>query len=104
MAREKRPLFKFKLRGKTAVFIDWGNVYHWKDKLEKEVDPQKLFNYLKSYKEIKDIRFYYGSDHTHPASKEFLKGIFKAAIKKFKIDLFKGVKKMTPNRRSGARL
>lgn len=65
--------FKLKLKGKTAVFIDWANVYYWKDELKKEIDLKKLFNYLKSYKEVKDIRFYFGTDLTHPASKEFLK-------------------------------
>jgi uncharacterized LabA/DUF88 family protein len=58
-----------KLRGKTAVFIDWANVYNWKDKLKWEVDPKRLFNYLKTYEQIKEISFYFGTD-VHPASKE----------------------------------
>lgn len=65
--------FRLKLKGKTAVFVDWANVYYWKDELKKEIDLKKLFKYLKSYKEVKDIRFYFGTDLTHPASKEFLK-------------------------------
>ena len=62
-----------KLKSKTIAFIDWANVYNWKKSLKKEVDPQKLFKYLKTYKEIKEIRFYFGADQTHPASNEFLK-------------------------------
>ena len=46
------------LRGKTAVFIDWANVHGWQKSLKKKVDLKKLFAYLKSYEEIKDIRFY----------------------------------------------
>jgi uncharacterized LabA/DUF88 family protein len=65
--------FRLKLKGKTAVFIDWANVYYWKNELKKEIDPKKLFDYLKSYKEIKEINLYFGSDSTHPASDEFLK-------------------------------
>lgn len=66
--------FILKLRGKTAVFIDWANVYGWTRSLKKEVNPRALYKYLKTYKEIKDRRFYYGTD-THPKSKLFLKRI-----------------------------
>ena len=47
--------FAFNLRGKTAVFIDWANVYGWKNSLKFDIDLKKLFAYLKSYKEIKEI-------------------------------------------------
>lgn len=63
--------FKLKLKGKTMVFIDWANVYGWTKSLKKEVNPQKLYKYLKNYKEIKQIYLYYGEDK-HPKSKEFL--------------------------------
>lgn len=55
--------FKIILKGKTAVFVDWANVYGWKKSLKKEVDPKKLYKYLKSYKEIKLIHFYFGTDN-----------------------------------------
>lgn len=71
MSRQK---FRLKLRGKTVVFIDWANVYGWTSRLDKEIDPLKLYKYLKNYKEIKDIRFYYGLDK-HPKSKQFLKRV-----------------------------
>jgi len=67
---------KLKLNSKTAVFIDYANVYGWRDKLANPVDPTKLFRYLKSYSKIKLINLYYGSD-TNPQSKEFLKKIVK---------------------------
>jgi len=62
---------KLKLRGKTIVFIDWANVYGWKKSLKKEIDLLELFQYLKDYKEIVDIRLYFGKN-THIKSAEFL--------------------------------
>jgi hypothetical protein len=42
--------FRLKLRGKTGVFIDWANVYRWRDHLGGyEVDPKMLHKYLKVY-------------------------------------------------------
>ena len=63
--------FRLRLKGKTCVFVDWANVYGWTNRLNREVDPRKLYQYLETYKEIKDIRFYYGLDK-HPKSKQFL--------------------------------
>lgn len=63
--------FKLKLIGKTAVFVDWANVYYWKDSLKKEIDAKKLFAYLRDYREIKEISFYFGTD-SHPKSKRQL--------------------------------
>lgn len=65
-----------KLKRKTCVFIDWANVYGWKKSLKHEIDPHKLYKYLSKYKEINDIRFYYGAD-SHPKSIQFLKNIKK---------------------------
>lgn len=62
---------RLKLKGKTAVFIDWANVHGWESKLKWEIDLKKLYKHLKTYKEIKEFRFYFGTD-THPASKEQL--------------------------------
>lgn len=67
---------ELKLKGKTAVYIDWANVYGWKKSLKKEVNPQKLYKYLKNYKEIEQIHLYYGKDR-HPKSKEFLSKVKK---------------------------
>ena len=61
----------FKLRGKTLVIIDWANVYGWFKKLKWEIDPQKLYNYLKSYPEIVEIRFYFGIEKENKKSEEF---------------------------------
>ena len=59
------------LRGKAVAFIDWANVYGWSKSLKREVEPQKLFRYLRNYQEITDIRLYFGEDE-HIKSKEFL--------------------------------
>lgn len=63
--------FKLKFKGKAVVFIDWANVYGWKKSLRKDVDPKRLYKYLKQYPQIREINFYYGADK-HPKSKEFL--------------------------------
>jgi uncharacterized LabA/DUF88 family protein len=69
---DKKEKFRLKLKGKTAVFVDWANVYYWKDSLKWEIDLGRLFKYLKSYKDIREINFYFGTD-VHPASKEQIK-------------------------------
>lgn len=65
--------FRFKLKGKTIVIIDWANVYGWFEKLKWEIDPKKLYDYLKSYSEIIDIRFYFGVEKGNKKSEEFQK-------------------------------
>jgi len=54
------------------VIIDWANVYGWFKKLKWEIDPQKLYNYLKSYPEIVEIRFYFGIEKGNKKSEEFI--------------------------------
>ena len=70
----KEKNFKLKLKSKAAVFIDWANVYGWSKSIKQPVDPKKLFQYLKTYFEIKSINFYYGKD-SHKKSREFLRSI-----------------------------
>ncbi len=73
----EKEIFKFKLRGKTLVMIDWANVYGWfsdpnsRTYLGWEVDPNKLFTYLKSYQNIADINFYFGVESGKPKSVAF---------------------------------
>ena len=62
-----------RLNGKAIVFIDWANVYNWRDELKKDIDPRKLFSYLKTYPQIKEIRFYFGTDNSNTSSGKFLK-------------------------------
>ena len=70
MPKSKKQILK--LNGKTAVFVDWANVYNWKKSLKTEVDPKKLFNFLKQYKNIKTKNLYFGKDK-HPKSIRFFK-------------------------------
>lgn len=77
MSKNKKLL---KLKGKTAVFIDWANVHGWEEKLRWEIDLHKLHQYLQLYKQVKDTRFYFGTD-THPASKEQIKQARKVGFK-----------------------
>ncbi len=75
-----------KLNGKTAVFIDWANVYNWKKSLKKEINPQELFNFLKQYKSIKTNNLYFGRDK-HIKSVNFLKKIEKIGYKLYTKDV-----------------
>ncbi|MGB9911621.1 MAG: NYN domain-containing protein [Microgenomates group bacterium] len=61
-----------KLKGPTVVIVDWANVHGWEEKLRWEIDLKKLYRYLKSYPQIQEFRFYFGTD-AHPASKQQLK-------------------------------
>lgn len=63
-----------KLKGRTAVFIDWANVYGWTHRLGRKVDPRKLYNYLRTYKDVESFYFYYGLDK-HLKSKLFLREV-----------------------------
>ena len=91
MNNSAKLILKFK--GKTAAFVDWANVYGWRKSLKAEVDSKKLFDYLKSYKEIKSFHFYHGTDN-HPKSKQFL-----TKIKKIGFNVFtKPVKYITAGR------
>ena len=50
------------LKRESAVYVDWANVYGWRKSLKGEVDPRQLFQYLKTYSEISDVRLYFGED------------------------------------------
>jgi uncharacterized LabA/DUF88 family protein len=65
----------FILNGKTLVIIDWANVYGWFNNLGWEINPKKLFKYLKSYPKITDIRFYFGVEKDNINSMKFQKEI-----------------------------
>jgi uncharacterized LabA/DUF88 family protein len=67
----------FKLKGKTITIIDWANVFGWFNNLRWEIDPKKLYQYLKSYPQITDIRFYFGVEKGNKKSEEFQKKIKK---------------------------
>jgi len=63
--------FRFKLKGKTIALIDWANVYGWFKRLKWEIDHQKLYDYLKTYPEIIDVRFYFGLEKGNEKSEKF---------------------------------
>lgn len=66
---------KFQIIGKTAVFIDFANVFGWRDVVG-YIDPKDIFKYLKSYSQIDSINLFYGTDD-NIKSKKFLKEIKK---------------------------
>lgn len=75
-----KKTFRLLLKGRTAVYIDWANVYGWTKSLKRTVDPKKLFKYLHGYKDIKEIKFYYGTDQ-NPKSKQFIKSVKNVGFK-----------------------
>jgi len=68
--------FKFKLKGKTLVCIDWANVYGWQENLDWKISTDKLIEYLLSYKEIFKVNFYFGTDITKE-SQDFISSLQK---------------------------
>ncbi len=66
---EPRQPFSFHLNQKpTLVIIDWSNIRN----KQKEIDLQIFFDYLKSYREIYQIRFYCGLIQDKPWSRKIL--------------------------------
>lgn len=65
-----------KLKDPTAVFIDWANVWGWRNVLEKPLDVKLLYKYLKTYPQIKALNFYFGTDN-NPESQDFLNAVRK---------------------------
>lgn len=60
-----------RLKSKAIVYIDWANVHGWTKSIKREVDPNKLYRYLKSYKETREIKFYFGTDK-NSKSRDFI--------------------------------
>jgi uncharacterized LabA/DUF88 family protein len=75
--KKKKMSQIFKLKGKTLVIIDWANVYGWFEKLKWEIDPKKLYKHLTSYRNIVDIRFYFGTEKGNKKSEHFHRKIKK---------------------------
>lgn len=77
MNNQTNEKFRFKLKGKTLVMIDWANVYGWfsrpqsRSYLGWEIDPKKLFDYLNTYDEVIDKRLYHGIEIGNKRSEDF---------------------------------
>ena len=61
-----------KLRGNCVAYLDWANIHGWSKSLKRDVDPEKLFGYLKSYSQIRKTNLYFGTDK-HPKSRAFIR-------------------------------
>ena len=65
------------MRDRTLVIIDWANVYGWfsnpksRSYLGWGIDPQRLFDYLSTYKEITGKRLYHGIETGNKRSEDF---------------------------------
>lgn len=67
----KKQFKKIIIRGKATVFVDWANVHGWEKTLKRDINLEKIFFYLTKYEEIKNVRFYFGTD-VHEKSVKFL--------------------------------
>ncbi len=51
-----KKLFK----GKTNVYIDWANVFHWQKKLNWHIEVKRLKQFLYSFDQINSVKIYQG--------------------------------------------
>lgn len=76
---------QLQLRGKTVVYIDWANVYGWTKSPKREIDPAKLFAYLKLYKMLIELRkqviVVYAAGHLGREIWNIERGLFKAQLR-----------------------
>jgi len=74
----------------SCVYIDFGNVVHWQDRLGWHICLKRLKQLLDSFDTIKNINFYYGTLEDNQESEEMSK-----SIKKYRYNLItKWVKKI----------
>lgn len=66
----KRRKFKLKIKKRTLLLIDWANVFGWRESLNWEVCPKKLFNFFNRPKVI-DKRLYHGVEIGQEKSENF---------------------------------
>jgi len=45
----------------AIVYIDWANVLWWQKKLWRHIDPKRMYQFLTSFRNIKDIKRYFGT-------------------------------------------
>ncbi len=66
--------FTFQIKGKAMVVIDWANIRNQQKTLGWNIDLEKLYQWLRSHKEIEKIQFFYGYENNE-ASRRFLKKV-----------------------------
>lgn len=66
--------FKFVIKGKAMVLIDWANIRNQQKKLGWKIDLEKLYKWLVSNKNIEKIQFFYGYEN-NKRSHKFLKEV-----------------------------
>jgi len=55
--------------GKTAIYIDWANMYKWQEKLGWHVDTRRLFQFLTSFDQVSSVKLYEGYFEDNEQSK-----------------------------------
>ena len=65
------------LAGKTRVYIDWANVYHWAERLNWRIDVERLYRFLKCFDNIDVISIYSGTLEGNQVSEESIRKVTK---------------------------
>ncbi len=65
--------FEAILNCRTHIYVDYGNVRPWSEKLGWHVDPKRLFQLFNSFTCPKKINFYYGTLGGDKESEKFIK-------------------------------
>lgn len=69
--KELNDIFK----GKTNVYLDYGNIYHWSSKLNWHLDPKRLKQLLDSFDTIHKVRLYNGTLEGDKNSTRFIQDV-----------------------------
>lgn len=59
-------------KGKTNIYIDWANVFHWQPRLGWHIDVKRLQQFLSSFNQINSIKIYHGYFESDESSKKLL--------------------------------
>lgn len=73
MNNQNKEKFSLRISGKILVIVDWANVHGWHKTLKWKIDPKRLFQYIKTYPNVIEQRFYHGVDENKEWSVEIKK-------------------------------
>lgn len=75
--------------GPTNIYIDWANVFRWQDKLGWHIDVSRLKQFLDSFSDTQEVKFYNGTLDGDAKSEELMESVkalgFKMRTKPVKI-------------------
>ncbi len=69
--KELENIFK----GSVNIYIDYGNVFHWQDKIKWHIDVKRLKQLLDSFSTINEVKFYDGTIKEDKESEKWIEGL-----------------------------